>query len=101
FGIPVVEAMAMGTPVVISRVSSLPEIGGGIASYVNPLSTESIKNGIIETLKNPPEREKLIDRAKSFSWEKCAKETLTVLFEIINENHSSKNLCFRSGGSGN
>lgn len=81
FGIPVVEAMARGTPVVISRISSLPEIGGEIAVYVEPENTESIKNGIIEAIEKPISREKLQTQARKFSWKTCAEKTLKILLK--------------------
>lgn len=87
FGIPALEAMAYGCPVVASNVSSLPEVIGEAGIFVNPESIESIAQGIEKVLKlKPSEREKLVKRGKEqvkkFTWQKCAKETLKVLKEI-------------------
>jgi glycosyltransferase involved in cell wall biosynthesis len=79
FGLPVLEAQAMGVIVVTSDTSSLPEIGGEGALYVDPLSTESIAQGIEKALALNEEarnvlQEKMKENLKRFSWEKCARE---------------------------
>lgn len=83
FGLPILEAMAYGCPVVASRVSSLPEVVGEAGILVNPNKSEEIARGIKKAIKN---REELIKKghqqAKKFSWEKTAKETLAVLKEV-------------------
>ena len=86
FGIPVLEAMANGCPVITSNVSSLPEVAGEAAVLVNPEKIEEITAAIKKVLElKPAERQKMIDKgyaqAKKFSWEKCARETLAVLEE--------------------
>lgn len=87
FGITVIEAMASGCPVVISNGSSLKEIGGTSAIYIDPLSVDSISSGIINIL-NMPEAEKKqiikegLERIKTYSWEKCAKDTIEVFEDI-------------------
>ncbi|EKD90498.1 MAG: group 1 glycosyl transferase [uncultured bacterium] len=83
FGLPILEAMACGTLVVTSNVSSMPEIAGEAAVLVKPASVESIRNGIVKALdKNDELVEKGLERAKEFSWEKCAKETAQVYKEL-------------------
>jgi glycosyltransferase involved in cell wall biosynthesis len=86
FGLPVLEAMACGTPVVTSTRSSLPEIAGDAAVLVDPTSVESIGAALVRVLSNPDERVRLVDagrrRAHQFSWEVCAKETLELLLEV-------------------
>ncbi len=77
FGLPVLEAMACGTPVVTSKTSSLPEIGGDAVKYINPKRPRDIAEKLFEFIKSKKEREifsKLgLKRAQNFSWENCAK----------------------------
>jgi glycosyltransferase involved in cell wall biosynthesis len=73
FGLPPLEAMASGTPVVTSNVSSLPEVAGDAAILVDPHSPEAIADGILLVLTNPTLRDDLrargLARARQFSWE--------------------------------
>lgn len=82
FGLPALEAAASGVPVVTSNVSSLPEVMGSAARYVNPEHKESIAAGIRDVLENAALREQLVvageARAQKFSWRTCAEETLKV-----------------------
>jgi glycosyltransferase involved in cell wall biosynthesis len=83
FGLPVLEAMACGCPVVASGVSSLPEIGGRAAVYVDPYSTASISQGIKTALQQGRRLRRLgLAQAKQFSWEKTARKTLKLYQEI-------------------
>jgi glycosyltransferase involved in cell wall biosynthesis len=87
FGFPVLEAMADGTPVVTSRVSSLPEVGGDAVIYVNPFDATSIATGILEvlhydTVQYHSQVQKGFEQSRKFSWEKCARETLAVLKSV-------------------
>ena len=85
FGLPPLEAMASGTPVIASSVSSLPEVVGGAACLVNPENVFDIARGITEVLVDPQLRAELIDKglkqAQSFSWERTAREVLDVYRE--------------------
>lgn len=87
FGIPVLEAMACGTPVVISRIASLPEVAGPAGIYVDPLDVESIASGL-HTALGPKSSEfvkKGLKRVQSFSWETCAKQTLDVILNAVKD----------------
>jgi len=87
FGLPPLEAMACGTPTIISNVSSLPEVGGDAVLYCNPYDIEDIKNKIEMVLNDEKlqksMREKGIQRAKNFTWEKSAKEHLKLFKEVL------------------
>jgi len=86
FGLPVLEAMQYGCPVITSNVSSLPEAGGNAALYVDPKNVDDITEKIDELLSNEKLRKELIlkgtKQVKKFSWEKAARETLSVLEEV-------------------
>lgn len=82
FGTTVLEAFATGTPVIVSNVSSIPEIADDAAKLVNPLNVKEIADAMIsfakdENLKNSY-RQKGLAQAQKFTWEKCAQETLEI-----------------------
>ena len=83
FGLPVLEAQVVGTPVVASNTSSLPEILGNSALLVNPKNPEEIAEAIYKIIANPDLKENLIkkgqENVKRFSWLKCAEETLKII----------------------
>lgn len=83
FGIPIVEAMQAGTPVVCGNMTSLPEVAGEAAIYVDPFSVESIKNGLIQVDMSQTLRSSLIEKglqqAKKFSWDTSAE----IIWEVI------------------
>ncbi len=82
FGLPVLEAMACGTPVITSRVSSLPEIGGNAAIMVNPDNIGDLAGAMHKVLGNEELKRKMIDkglkRANLFSWRISAEKTLNI-----------------------
>lgn len=86
FGLPVLEAMACGCPVIASKVTSIPEVGGDSVYYVDPYDVDSISQGLYRVLTDRNLRANLryksLARAKLFSWSKMAQETLTVFEEI-------------------
>jgi glycosyltransferase involved in cell wall biosynthesis len=86
FGLPPLEAMACGCPVIVSNVASLPEVCGEAAYYINPYNGESIAEGIYQVLTDGSLRQSLIqkglERAALFSWEKSAREHLKVFEEV-------------------
>jgi glycosyltransferase involved in cell wall biosynthesis len=91
FGLPVLEAMACGIPVVCSNTSSLPEVTGDAAVLVDPLGMEDLATAMECILWDEKLRAGLIERgfeqARKFSWEKCARETLEVLESVCHELH--------------
>ena len=89
FGLPPLEAMACGTPVIASGVSSLPEVLGDAAMIVNPENVFDIAHGIRDVLLNPELRRELVQkgyqRLKVFSWESTAQQVLKVYDEAAPE----------------
>lgn len=83
FGLPILEAMACGVPVMCSNRTSLPEVGGDAVAYFDPESEEDMSGVIWEVATHPEMRERLsqkgLQRAQRFSWEECAKITMTAL----------------------
>jgi glycosyltransferase involved in cell wall biosynthesis len=86
FGLPPLEAMASGTPVVISNRSSLPEIAGDAAELVDPYSAVSIAEGIQRVLGDPSLRQAMIARglarAREFSWEASVRRIHEVYMDV-------------------
>lgn len=83
FGLPVLEAMACGCPVITSNTSSLPEVAGNAALLVDPYNEEEIAQAIYRITAEPKLGQNLKDKGftqiKKFSWEKAARETLRIL----------------------
>lgn len=87
FGLPPLEAMACGTPVITSNTSSLPEVVGDAGIMVNPNSVDELTQAIHRVLTDEKLRSDMIHKgpkqAKKFSWEKTAQETLKVYEEVV------------------
>jgi glycosyltransferase involved in cell wall biosynthesis len=86
FGLPVLEAMACGTPVLTGNVSSLPEVAGDAALLVDPRNVAEIAEGIIRLVSNAPLRAELVERGfrqiQNFSWDRAAEQVLEILENI-------------------
>jgi glycosyltransferase involved in cell wall biosynthesis len=91
FGLPVLEAMAYKCPVVVSNVSSLPEIADKAAVYVDPENVESITKGLLNAVRQRnliqgrSRIQKGLAQVKIFSWEKAAQQTLEILRQVGNK----------------
>lgn len=87
FGLPVLEAMTLGAPVVTSNTSSIPEVTGDAAILIDPNDSIQLAEAILKIISDSHLRQKLVnkgkERAKLFSWEKTAKETLKAYRTII------------------
>ena len=87
FGLPILEAQSLGTPVVASNVSSLPEVGGNSVAYATPEEPVSISESVKEILSNEEFRDDLIkkgfENVKRFSWEKCANSISKLLMDKL------------------
>lgn len=89
FGLPVLEAASMGVPVLTSKISSLPEVGGPGALYVNPRNILSIQQGIATLMRSPVRCAQLgaagRTHARKFSWKHCAKETYDCYLDVLED----------------
>ena len=86
FGLPVLEAMASGVPVVCSNAASLPEVAGDAALTCDPLDTDALSEGIARGLQDEAWRAGAVNaglaRAKFFSWQRCAQETVNAYLKV-------------------
>lgn len=96
FGIPMLEAMACGAPVITSNTSSMPEVAGEAALIIDPFKPEEITDGMIRILEDKDFKAELIRkgfvRASKFSWKAMAQNVLKIYHEIGDDlTHSSIN----------
>jgi len=89
FGLPPLEAMACGCPVITSNTSSLPEVVGDAGIMIDPNDINSLTESMLKILTNNQLREEMskksLERAKMFSWKKTAKETWNVYEDVVND----------------
>jgi len=87
FGLPVVEAMAAGTAVIVADIPALREVAGQAAMIVDPLSSTSIAEAMIEVMDNPALRKRLVEngaaRSKQFDWSRSARATLEIYRSVF------------------
>lgn len=90
FGLPLLEAFAMGTPVLTSDISAMPEVAGDAAVYCDPADPDSIASGLTSLLADAASVEKLVQagrrRLAEFTWERCAESTAQVLKRAANRS---------------
>lgn len=94
FGLPILEAMSCGSPVICSNLSSMPEVAGPDALLFDPYSAESISDSILRLLEDDAFRKQYAERnylrSQSYSWEKTARQTLDVLLQVAKEKNLNK-----------
>jgi len=87
FGLPVLEAMSQGAASIVSNVTSMPEVGGEAAHYVDPLKEKEIVEAICLLAENTEYRQKLKNlafrQAQKFSWQRCAAEVMEIYNHVI------------------
>lgn len=87
FGLPPLEAMASGCPVIVSNTASLPEVCGDAVVYCNPFSSEDIAKNILLVLQDEHLRAELsrkgLEQARAFTWDECAEETTRVIRGLL------------------
>ena len=87
FGIPILEAMSLAVPVITTATSSIPEVAGDAALYVNPTDIKELRDAMARMLQNPELRSDLsnrgLRRAQLFSWKKTAEQYLELYFQVL------------------
>lgn len=89
FGLPPLEAMSCGAPVITSNTTSIPEVVGDVGLLINPYDEDELCHTIEKLLSNPPLRDNLskkgLERAANFSWEKTAINTMEAYKKIVDQ----------------
>ena len=87
FGLPILEAMSLGCPVICSNTSSMKEIGADSVRYFDPNNIDDMTTSIEQIINSEEDRKILakkgFERNKNFSWTKCAQETLAIYNNVI------------------
>ncbi|MCJ7602521.1 MAG: glycosyltransferase family 4 protein [Desulfobulbaceae bacterium] len=87
FGLPIIEAMACGCPVICSNTSSMPEVAGDAALLIDPTDVETLRRAIENVLNDRRKRDQLkelgIERARLFSWRETARQTVTLFRNVV------------------
>jgi len=93
FGMPIIEAMACGSPVITSHTSSMPEVAGGAAHLIDPSDTESLTRAMTKILQNEGYRKELIQKglinAKRYSWASHARQVAGIYESLVREKQPS------------
>ena len=101
FGLPLLEAMACGVPVVTSNISSMPEVAGDAAVLVDPRDTDGLAAAIARLLRDEALRDRLreagIARARQFSWEATARRTLDAYASVVQPPMAQRRVAGESG----
>ena len=88
FGIPVLEAMQCGSPVITANVMALPEVAGEVAILINPHDEDQFKQAILDLYKSESLRKEMSEkgkqRARLFSWDKCVDKMIDVYLKTKN-----------------
>lgn len=87
FGLPLLEAMAVGTPIVTANISAMPEVVGAAALLMPPADSQAIAEALLTLDRKNAVRERLVaegyKRLAHFSWQACARATLAVYRELV------------------
>jgi glycosyltransferase involved in cell wall biosynthesis len=90
FGMPVLEAMACGAPVIASNTTALPEVAGDAAVLVDPVCVEELADAIVRVIEDRALRDSLrakgFERATHFTWERTARQTLAVYRDVCGQS---------------